>query len=191
MVYDVIIIGSGLGGLSCGAYIAKKGLKVLVLEKHRRPGGYATCFKRGDFLFDASLHMVPGVQQGQPHYKWLEWCDVANRIQFQRLKWFGRFVFPEHDLRIPGGNLREVITILSDNFPHESKGIANLFREMANVHNDIIKFIFSPVPLLFQLPVFPFRYKSLFFALRKTGAQILDKYLKDERLKAILFANWF
>ena len=40
--YDVIIIGSGLGGLSCGATLAKNGKKVLVLEQHELIGGCAT-----------------------------------------------------------------------------------------------------------------------------------------------------
>lgn len=50
--YDAIIVGSGLGGLACGAYLAKNDWRILVLEKHGMPGGYATCYKRGDFTFD-------------------------------------------------------------------------------------------------------------------------------------------
>ena len=55
MSYDAIIIGSGLGGLSCGSYLATKGWKVLIIEKHSIAGGYASSFKRGDFTFDASV----------------------------------------------------------------------------------------------------------------------------------------
>ncbi|MGB3093265.1 MAG: FAD-dependent oxidoreductase, partial [Candidatus Zixiibacteriota bacterium] len=44
--FDAVIIGSGLGGLSCAAAFARQGFKPLVLEKHDRPGGYATTFKR-------------------------------------------------------------------------------------------------------------------------------------------------
>ena len=42
--YDVIIVGSGLGGLSAGAILAKAGKKVLVLERHYQFGGFATSF---------------------------------------------------------------------------------------------------------------------------------------------------
>lgn len=42
--YDAIVIGSGLGGLSCGAAFARQGFKPLVIEKHDKPGGYATAF---------------------------------------------------------------------------------------------------------------------------------------------------
>src|SRR5512136_759578 len=55
--WDAVIIGAGLGGLSCAAAFARQGFRPLVLEQHRIPGGYATTFKRpGGFEFDASLH---------------------------------------------------------------------------------------------------------------------------------------
>ena len=55
--YDAVIIGSGLGGLSCAAAFARQGFRPLVLEQHTVAGGYATTFKRpGGFIFDVSLH---------------------------------------------------------------------------------------------------------------------------------------
>ena len=54
--WDAVVIGSGLGGLSCAAAFARQGFKALVLEQHSVPGGYATTFKRpGGFEFDVSL----------------------------------------------------------------------------------------------------------------------------------------
>ena len=53
--YPVVVIGAGLGGLTCAAYLAKAGLPVSVLEQHDVPGGYATSFNRGDFEFEVSL----------------------------------------------------------------------------------------------------------------------------------------
>ena len=50
--YDAIVIGAGLGGLVCGATLAKEGWSTLVLEKHARPGGYCTSFSRKGFTFD-------------------------------------------------------------------------------------------------------------------------------------------
>ena len=54
--YDVVVIGAGNGGLSATAYLAQKGLKVLLLEQHNLPGGVATSFVRGRFEFETSLH---------------------------------------------------------------------------------------------------------------------------------------
>ena len=56
MVYDAIIVGAGIGGLSAGLNLAFNNKKVLILEKNGLPGGVVTTFKRGRFEFDASLY---------------------------------------------------------------------------------------------------------------------------------------
>ena len=57
--YDVIVIGSGLGGLTCANRLARAGHLVLLLEHHIQLGGLATWFKRGGHIFDVSLHGFP------------------------------------------------------------------------------------------------------------------------------------
>jgi len=57
--YDVIVIGSGLGGLTTANRLAYCGHKVLLLEHHHRLGGLATWFKRKGHIFDVSLHGFP------------------------------------------------------------------------------------------------------------------------------------
>ena len=42
--YDVVVIGAGIGGLACAAYLAKRGKRVKVLEQHYVPGGCCTSF---------------------------------------------------------------------------------------------------------------------------------------------------
>ncbi|MFW9949720.1 MAG: FAD-dependent oxidoreductase, partial [Candidatus Thorarchaeota archaeon] len=54
--YDVVIIGAGNGGLAAAARLAMKGAKVLLLEQHNLPGGFASSFVRGRFEFETSLH---------------------------------------------------------------------------------------------------------------------------------------
>ncbi len=44
--YDVIVVGAGIGGLTAGALLAKRGKRVLVLEQHTKPGGFCTCWER-------------------------------------------------------------------------------------------------------------------------------------------------
>ena len=55
---NVVVIGAGNGGLSAAVALAQNGLKPLVLERHRLPGGCATSFVRGQFEFDASIHCL-------------------------------------------------------------------------------------------------------------------------------------
>ena len=54
--YDAVVIGAGNGGLVAAIRLLQGGAKVLLVEKHNIPGGFATSFRRGRFEFEASLH---------------------------------------------------------------------------------------------------------------------------------------
>jgi prolycopene isomerase len=71
--YDCIVIGAGNGGLAAAAQLAAKGAKVLLLEQHSLPGGFATSFVRGRFEFEAALH---------------EFCDIGSPTQKGNVRTF-------------------------------------------------------------------------------------------------------
>jgi phytoene dehydrogenase-like protein len=60
---DVIVIGSGIGGLSCAAVLAKYGFDVLVCESHTLAGGAAHGFERDGFIFDSGPSLYSGLSQ--------------------------------------------------------------------------------------------------------------------------------
>lgn len=64
--YDVIIIGSGFGGLTAAATLAKEGMSVLILEQYNRFGGFGQSFTRDGYVFDTAVHAI-----------WF-WEDIAH-----------------------------------------------------------------------------------------------------------------
>lgn len=64
--FDIIVIGSGIGGLTAGALLAKAGRKVLILEKNHLPGGCVSTFPRSGFRFEAGATTLMGFDRFQP-----------------------------------------------------------------------------------------------------------------------------
>jgi len=65
--YDCVVIGSGNGGLGAAAQLAAKGVKVLLVEQHNVPGGFASSFVRGRFEFETAMHLI--ADMGSPTNK--------------------------------------------------------------------------------------------------------------------------
>ena len=59
--YDVIIIGSGIGGLCCGSILALAGKKVLISEAHSKPGGVAHGFNMKGYKFESGPSLWSGI----------------------------------------------------------------------------------------------------------------------------------
>ncbi len=83
--YDVIVIGAGNAGLVSALNLVKNGKKVLVLEKGKTPGGFATSFVRGRFEFDVSLHSMCeyGTEKYPGEvYKLFEKLGILDKVSF-------------------------------------------------------------------------------------------------------------
>ena len=82
MRYDVVIIGSGFGGLVCAHLLAKAGKRVLVLERQLQPGGCIQSYQRKGQAFDTGLHYVGGLGEGQKLNR------IFSHLGLMRLPWY-------------------------------------------------------------------------------------------------------
>ncbi len=81
----VIIIGSGLGGLSSGVVLAKNGYDVTVLEQESQAGGCLQCFCRHGVKFETGMHFVGSADEGQILNKMMRYLEIDDKLELSRL----------------------------------------------------------------------------------------------------------
>jgi phytoene dehydrogenase-like protein len=186
--YDAVIIGAGLGGLSCGAAFARQGFRPLVIEKHVKPGGYATTFQRpGGFIFDASLHSTTvGERNGLRDL--LPGFPEIKGVEFVPHKTLYRAIYPDHDIRVPARDLARYVNDLTARFPDEKAGIEGLFGDMQGLASDINRY--SAAGGRVDMARFVQDYPGLAKAFGKTWGAMVDARVTSPKLKAIVSALW-
>ena len=123
-LWDVIVIGAGVGGLVTASQLAAKGAKVLVLERYLIPGGSGGSFKREGYTFDVGASMIFGFgEKGHTNLLTRALADVGQHCD----------TIPDPaqlEYHLPGGlnvavdrNYEQFLADLSALFPHEAKGI--------------------------------------------------------------------
>lgn len=186
--YDAIVIGSGLGGLSCAAAFARQGFRPLVLERHDRAGGYATSFeRRGGFRFDVSLHSTT-VGERDGRYNLIAGFPEITDVDFVPHPHLYRAIFPEHDLRVPQRDLPGYIALLTGLFPEEAPGIQGLFEDMQGLTDDIGRY--SAAGGQVDMSRFPADFPHLFRNYARTWGQMVDARITNPKLKAIVSSQW-
>src|SRR3990170_4008939 len=136
--YDAVIIGAGIGGLTCGSILAKNGFKTLIIEQHSIPGGYCTSFERNGFVFDAAVHFSERLGEGGTFYQILKDLGVEKEIEVYKIDPLYRVFFGDESFSIPA-DLNEYIKMLSKKFPKEEKGISELFKTIKRLKEDAEK----------------------------------------------------
>lgn len=133
--YDVIVIGSGMSGLTSAAILAKEGKRVLVLEQHYRPGGFLHRFyRKGGLEFDVGFHYIGGVEQGQVLGRYLDYLGVRERLEFLPLdpEGYDELRFPDFSFTIPAGEARFKERLLAT-FPNERAAIDRYFKDIQSI----------------------------------------------------------
>lgn len=133
---DIIIIGSGLGGLEVALMMAKEGRKVLVLERQHQAGGCMQSYRRGRLKFDTGLHYVGGLEEGGQLY------DAFESLGLMALPWkqmdadcFEEIHVGGRTFRWPQGKKR-FINAMKSYFPDEEKGL-DLYGELLDCTDEL------------------------------------------------------
>ena len=185
--YDVIVIGSGMGGLVTASQLAAKGVKVLVLEKYIIPGGSGGSFKRKGYTFDVGASMIFGF--GEKGYTNLltralrdvnEKCEtIPDPVQLE-------YHLPNDFNIAVDKSFNKFLNKLSARFPEEKNGIKSFYKKCEEVFNCL-----DSMPLLsiedptYLLKVFfksPLSCLGLAKWLPINAGDVARKFIKDPEL---------
>lgn len=188
--YDVIIIGSGLGGLTTAGALAKKGKKVIVLEQHFVVGGCATTFKRKNITFEVGLHEMDwGTTDRDMKQLIFKRLGITDKVPLVDLPEAWRILADGETYTIPHGR-ENVIEYLGGIFPNEKKNLKRYFANMKFTistnrafPNDLhpVRFFFYPLLVLPSIIVTKIE--------QATAYSKINHYIKDQKLRNILNAN--
>jgi len=178
---EIIIIGSGIGGLMSGAILAKEGYKVTVLEKNKQIGGCLQIFVRNRHIFNSSVHYIGGIDKGQNLYKIFHYLGIMDKLEVEKLDEMAAekiaFHGDDKEYNIAQG-YPNFIKSLVDDFPEEENAII----EYANVMRTI-----SDKFSVFNTGEDEFFEKAKYLEI-DTKAYI-DTLFKNEKLKNVLVGN--
>jgi all-trans-retinol 13,14-reductase len=83
--YDIIIVGSGLGGLVCGYILAKNGYKTAIFEKNSQIGGCLQSFTRKGVRFGTGMHYIGSLDKGQIMHKFFKYLNLLDNVPVNRM----------------------------------------------------------------------------------------------------------
>jgi all-trans-retinol 13,14-reductase len=84
--FDIVIIGSGMGGLVCADILGREGYKICVLEKNRQIGGCLQTYVRDKVIFDSGVHYLGGLGKGQNLYQVFKYLGIIDKLKLQKME---------------------------------------------------------------------------------------------------------
>lgn len=187
---DVIVIGSGVGGLTAAALLQERGFSTLVFEKNRYAGGSCSSFQREGYRFDAGASVFYGFGDNSSSGT----LNLHTRI-FRKLGIEVRTIFDPVQIHyhLPGGfslpasyHQQAFLDALAARFPHEREGIRKFYHELTEVYD-----ILSALPagsledvthLLSVGAAHPLKTMALALKSFRSMGKTARSYIKDEEL---------
>jgi len=181
--YDVVIIGSGLGGLVSAIILAKEGYSVCVLEKNNQFGGNLQTFVRDKTIFDTGIHYIGGLDKGQNLYNYFKYIGIMDDLNLKRMD----------------EDAYDVITFGDDTqqYPH-AQGYDNFVKQLAKFFPDEEENLKAYCQKLIEtcnsFPLYNLQepvegYDTSKFS--ENAKQYIDELTQNEKLRAVLAGSNF
>jgi phytoene dehydrogenase-like protein len=194
--YDVIVVGSGFGGLACGALLAKDGYRVLIVEKNEHVGGYGSNFVREGFTFSYGGDDITGIwERGSISYLLRELGIDQRKILTRNSH---RFIINGDQIDIPPTD-NGVPVALINRFPDEADAIAAFFDDARHAYLELFDKTIAEswgVPLRKDVPltIMPKEWINNFTATHQLMIEweripyrkMLDRYFQNDEIKTVL-----
>ncbi len=189
--WDAIVIGSGMGGMTSAAMLARLGKKVLVLEQHYVPGGFTHTFSRQGYTWDVGVHAVGEVTQRSLPGR------VLSRLTDGRLTWtslgevYDEFYFPDGTRVDFPDHPRKFRENLVAAFPDQEEAIDAYLQAVREVAGGMKGYYLArtfPKPLA-PLADFVFGRQAKRFLTMRTK-DVIEELTDDPRLRAVFAAQW-
>ena len=132
--YDIVIIGSGLGGLICGNILSKEGLSVCIIEKNHQLGGCLQTFTRNNVIFDTGMHYIGSLGEGQITNKFFKYFGILDKLKLREMdeNAFEIIDYQGHEYRFAMGYERFAESLIQQ-FPEEKEAITNYCNKLKQV----------------------------------------------------------
>lgn len=134
--YDVVIIGSGLGGLLCGNILSREGMSVCVLEKHNQPGGCLQNFSRKGCVFDTGIHYIGSLDEGQVLNRYFKYFGLLDQLPLKRLDAQGfdviSFAGDSREYKYAMGD-EPFVETLAQQFPQEREALRKYVAKVRDI----------------------------------------------------------
>ncbi len=187
---DVVVVGAGLGGLSVARHLQEKGIDVVVLEHHTKPGGYAHYFRAGGYRFEVALHALDGLGSGGWARPMFATLGILDRVEFNRLDPFYTVAFPDFEMSAPT-DIDEYIERFGAIFPNEQVGVKALFEAIKRVGHDVARFTTDRRSgVRVDMGQMLERYPDMATAFASPWSTFISEYIESVQARALVTTLW-
>ncbi len=179
--FDVLIIGSGMGGLVCGNILSMEGYRVCLVEKNKQLGGCLQIYVRNKVIFDSGVHYIGGLDKGQNLYQIFKYLGLMDKLKLEKME-------PAFDRILLGGEEKEYRIMQGyDAFEQE------LVRVFPNEKDGIRKYIRGILETCDLFPLYRLRSQNTRDekrdAMGVSAKKFIESITENSKLRAILAGN--